>query len=176
MFITRSQTEINLDALQKAVLQKLAKLKDRAIYLIETETYRNFWQDWHATIVAVPDQVMKERYLGVESQLKNLSRFIEGFIMTSVDTKERLEFFVLAKAQEISSGDTERDYYWAMHIRQDQLIALIRVLSRLLDHLRILVKMPAAEVMDDPVILGLLEYSVEDQVYLEAEKVHEEAT
>jgi hypothetical protein len=59
-------------------------------------------------------------------------------------------------------------------IRHDQLIALIRVLNKLIGHMNRWVLMKPDKVMDDGVFWGLSEYPVEKQIYLEAEKVHQE--
>ena len=108
----------------------------------------------------------------MENQLTSLEQMIGVWIATALDSPERLEFFVLSKAEEIKSGDQQRDYFWALQIRHDQLVALVDVLRALAAHLHRYVKMDPTSVINDATFQGLTEYGIEKQIYLEAENIH----
>src|SRR5690606_33816058 len=104
----------------------------------------------------------------------HLPQYIESWIARSVDSNERFEFFIAAKAEEIKSGDQSRDYFWALQIRHDQLIAVVRVSSRLIEVLQKWITQSPDEVIDDELFHGLVETNLEEQIYLEAENIHKQ--
>src|SRR5690606_25371296 len=114
----------------------------------------------------------KELYLEVLNEIDTLPKYIQSWIDKSVDSPERFEFFVGSKAEEISTGDEKKDYFWAMQIRHDQLIAVTRVIGRLLEIIEKWVVLDPAAIYQEEVFQGLSEYSIEKQVYLEAENIH----
>lgn len=162
---------IDREALRQYVFSGLKNYRDRVEAVIFAERHRDFFNTLHGLILASPD---KDALLRVESQIKELPDFIETWIHTAVDTSERLEFFIASKATEIKSGDQNHDYFWALQIRHDQLVGLIRVLDVLVAYLEVWVTKKPEEVLADPVFLGISDHSVEKQVYYEAEKVHAE--
>lgn len=173
MFVSSSSV-VDKEALQEYVLKKLRESRDRADYLINSSHGATFWNEFHQEILNQRDSDNYQGLVNVEGQINKLSMFIDTWISNAVDTKERFEFFIMTKAQEIGSGDEQKDYFWAMQIRHDQLVGLVRVLTSFLNHLESIVQNGAIKALRDPVILGLIDYSIEDQVYLEAEKVHVE--
>lgn len=135
---------------------------------------RAFWD--------ISEQQAKKTLFGKESEMVGLvirqiiylPNYIQMWIDTAVDTTERFDFFVLTKAHELKSGDQEHDYFWAMQIRHDQMVALVNVLDMLLKKIKVWVSDIPQNMFDDPVFLGLIAVNIEDQVYLEAEKVYKE--
>lgn len=171
MFIDE-KSGVDREALRTHVLGELERMREALSQLLTGERYHGFWEGVHNSIVEIDDQQKKEPLLKVESQLKNLPEFIDTWIQSAVESSERFEFFVSAKAEDVASGDQQHDYFWALQIRHDQLVGLVTVLSTLLDHIKSWVEMEPREVVEDGVFLGLTEYSVEDQIYLEAEQIH----
>lgn len=173
LFIS-STSEVDKAALQAYALVKLKELGQRALGLMNEGSGLTFWPKLHVEIQNTTKGDAKEKMRRVEEQLKRLPLYIETWVKTAVDTPQRFDFFVMAKAHEISSGDKDRDYFWALQIRHDQIVALIRVLEMLLGHMEDWVKNPVKKMLNEPVFRGLMDYSIEDQVFLEAEKVHKE--
>lgn len=171
MFVDEN-SNIDKEALRSHVLEALERIKNEANRLISAPSVYTFWTGLHDQIASLEDTTFQDQARVVETQLKTLPVFIAKWMEMSVDSAERLDFFIASKAEEIKSGDRVRDYFWALQIRHDQLIALVRVLDRLLSVLRDWVKAAPDKVLDDPVFAGLCEYSIEDQVYLEAETIH----
>ena len=168
MFIDTEST-VDKEALREYVLQRLEKFEARASQLVAGGG--NFWEQLHNHIASQEEEQKTEAFK-VEAQIKELPAFISGWIQNSVETSERFEFFISTKAEEIQSGDQKHDYFWAMQIRHDQLIALLKVLETLLKHIKAWTLLEPEKVVEDSVFQGLKEYSIEDQIYLEAENIH----
>jgi hypothetical protein len=116
----------------------------------------------------------RQQALTVIDQLVHLPQFIQTWMSTALDSAQRFEFFIMTKAHELNSGDQQKDYYWALQIRHDQLVALVRVVEMLLDKMKLWASLRPAQVLDDPVFAGLTEYNVEQQIFLEAERIYKE--
>lgn len=170
LFIDKTQA-IDREALRVYVFDQLTKCKQLYKKLLTSEEGYRFIRKLH-DYIAERNDLDQNRYWQVEHQLSGLGEYLDTWVVTAIDSQERLDFFIRAKAAEISSGDAKRDYYWAMQIRHDQLVALVRVIELLLHHIKRFLQLEPSQVLEDPVFLGLVDYSIEEQVYLEAEKVH----
>jgi hypothetical protein len=170
LFIDKN-SNIDKDAMRLYVMAKLMTFRDEFNVLLKNHDHSAFWESLHNKIVSLPDDSEKNSYLKVESQILRLGDFIDTWIHTAVDSPERLEFFVQVKATEIRSGDAHHDYFWALQIRHDQLVAMVKVLETLREVISKWVNMPPEKVINSGVFQGLTEYSVEDQMYLEAENI-----
>ena len=118
--------------------KQLTEMKQQATYLLNQ--HASFWIEVHNKIIEREDREEKRVLLAVEQQMKHLPMFAKQWVETALDSKERFDFFVMTKAQEIGSGDNDKDYFWALTIRHDQIIALVRVLRLLIERLEALVK------------------------------------
>lgn len=165
---------IDREAMRLYTADTLGELRARAETLIFAPEHQSFWDALHNAIGAVPDKKQQKSLRRVEEELRGLTHFIDEWLHTAVDTSERLDLFVRVKAAELLTGDQDKDYYWAMRIRHDQLVALCRVLTLLLDQISAWVKQQANDVLEDAVFMGLTQYSLAQQVYLEAQQVHKE--
>lgn len=170
LYITDSN-HVNKEGLRVHVIERLNALEQEASFLLHDPRYHTFWNRLHDVIVTQESKESHADLLGVESQLRHVPQFIEAWKQMAVETPERFEFFVRSKAQEIASGDTDHDYYWALYIRHDQLLGLVGVLEQLLEYMRSWVEKPTETVIQDGVFLGIGEKSIEEQIFLEAEKV-----
>lgn len=174
MFTKNNYQSIDQEALRQYTANRLKQLKEQAFELTQDSTNISFWQQLHDHIALNTSDTEKSMLIKVESQLKHVSDFIQGWYDTAVDSPERLEFFIRSKAAELKSGDKDNDYYWAIQIRHDQLVGLIHVLEHLVKHLKRWIKLSPEQVLNDPVFQGMTRYTLEDQVYLEAQKVHKQ--
>ena len=170
LFVTK-QGEIDTSALVAYCESHLVALENEAQRYINGERHKAFWGQLQAMIFEKSGEE-KQELLRIERQLVHLPEVISQWHHLAVDSMERFNFFVAIKAKEIASGDEKRDYYWALQIRHDQLVALIEVMELLLGHIRRWVEMDASQVIGDGVFLGLETRSVEEQIYLEAERIH----
>lgn len=165
------ENDIDKEALRVFVSQQLLKLRDQYIELLEDEQYQQFWDQLHDLIATTKDD-QKEKREQLYQSFRVLPKYIQDWINKSVANQEMFEFFITSKAEEIKSGNQDHDYFWAIQIRHDQLVAVIHVLARLYQEMSHWVKLKPRSVLDHPVFLGLLDYSIDEQVYLEAEQLH----
>jgi len=171
MFVDEN-SDIDREALRLYILNELNRIKKLTQLYLTDDRYHSFWEAIHNYINQISEETKKQNLVQVESQLHNLPDFIDKWIHTAVDTDQRFEFFILAKAEDIKSGDQPHDYFWALQIRHDQLVGLIRVLNKLMEHIKRWTTLPADQVISDGVFLGMTVYSIETQIYLEAENIH----
>lgn len=175
MFIDQNSV-IDREALRTYTLKELNQIRELVLQKFEPKN-QSFWNKVHDAIVTTGlSDEDKKKYLHLEEQIQHLPDYIQRWINTAVDTQERIEFFIASKADEIKSGDAPRDYFWALQVRHDQLVALVRVLSNLNKELDRWLTLEPQLVLDDPIFQGLLEYDVEKQIYLEAENIHKSRT
>lgn len=165
--------KIQSEEVRHNTLTKLKAINEQLAYLWQGP-YRQFWIQLHHYLLHWEDPLERQNLLDVEAQLVTLPVFIETWIKTAVETPQTWEFFILTKAQEINSGDRDRDYFWALAIRRDQMVGLVRVLETLTTDIKVWVTKQPKDLVEDSVFLGLTEKNIEKQVYLEAEKVHRE--
>jgi len=168
-----THSQVDREALREYALKKLTLLSQQGHLLLNSSEYQSFWQTLHRHIVTLPEDE-KNPLLKIEAQLLNLPHFIEGWIHMAVDSEERFSFFIKSKAEGIKSGDEKKDYFWALQIRHDQIIGLLRVLETLLHIIDTWVHQSSEKVINDGVFLGLEVHTIEEQIYLEAEKVKTE--
>jgi hypothetical protein len=167
--------KVDLVKLRAEILVELQSLYTQADYALEKQTHKRFWEYFHQVIIReAGDEQEKIAWLDVEAQIQGLPHMIETWIRTAVESPERLEMFIRIKASEIKSLDEEKDYYLALGIRHDQLVGLVTVLKHLISHLHRFVLMRAEEVIEDEIFLGIEKHSIEEQIYLEAEKVYKQ--
>lgn len=173
MLFVDEKSNVDKEALRSFVLVELKKMQAEIDGILGGENKKK-WKK-------IQDEIVRENKGGkwdeikeVLADLEGMSGFVTEWIETAVESPERFEFFILSKAEEIAGGDQAHDYYWALQIRHDQLVALVQVLEALIPKMKELLEMKPREVASDPVFKGLMKYSVEDQVYLEAKKIQEE--
>ena len=158
--------------LRQYVFDQLVQLKKTAeVVCVEKQI---FWDKVKLLVTTELYDEEREKATIVLNQLTHLPHYIQMWVETSVDTSERFDFFVMTKAHELMSGDQSKDYFWALQIRHDQLMALVQVLTLLIGQMKMWVKKDANKLLDDPIFSGLTDMGIEDQVYLEAEKIYKE--
>lgn len=164
-------SRIDKESLRQYALGELTRLEQTAEKLVTGERYHGFWEGLHAVIGLEYKDREKERLLAVESQLKNLNNFVRTWISTAVESSEAFEFFIQTKATEIRSGDEKKDYFWALQIRHDQLIALVGVTTEIIKLMEEWVAKQPSEVVKDEKFVEMTKRNVEQRVYYEAEEI-----
>lgn len=167
-----SNSVVDKEGLRLFVLNQLTIMKLKAEELCVERA--DFWKRLRLVITDTLLESEQEKALRAVDQLIGLPYYISTWIETAVDSAERFGFFVMTKAHELKSGEQDKDYFWALQIRHDQLVALVRVLEILLDTMKLWVSLRPEKVLDDPLFSGLTEFGLEEQVFLEAEKIYNE--
>jgi hypothetical protein len=170
-FFLRSDGTVDTEALVTETKETLTQIKQKIELVLNSDKGQR-WLNELTNILAFRTEGDKEELMTVKKQLSELPEFCQQWIDLAVANNETFIFFVRTKAQEIFSNDTKKDYYLALYIRHDQLVALIRVLTNLTVELERLVELPVSQVIKDPIFYGLVDYALEKQIYLEAEAVY----
>lgn len=165
---------IDKEQLRVWVWSQISELLIQVDYLLHADRYTQFWQDLHHFIVSHYTERSKQDRLDAESQLIAQDSYLETWKSLALDTAESMELFIRTKAAEIHSGNDRYDYYWALNMRYDQLIALVRVEKALINAIERFVITQPEKVVVDTTFLRLIDYPVEKQIFLEAEKVMKE--
>lgn len=167
----KSDGTVDTDALIKETRRVLTQIKQEVEMVLNSDKGQR-WLNELTNTLAFNASDNKEALVTVKNQICELPEFCQQWIDLAVANNETFVFFVRTKAQEIYSSDTQKDYYLALYIRHDQLVALIRVLTKLVKELKRWLELPASKVIFDPVFVGLVDYALEKQIYLEAEAIY----
>ncbi|MFC1653979.1 hypothetical protein ACFL1M_03995 [Patescibacteria group bacterium] len=170
MIFINEKNIVQKESLRVYVLGQLEKNKNLLSSLLDN----SFWQDLHNSIGSLDEGGLKERSRKAESQAISLPSFIESYVKTALDSPERFDLFVKIKASELEGDDQEYNYFWALQIRHDQVLALVRAIEDVVGVVLELVKKSPNEALNNNDFLSLAESSIEDRVYVEAEKVYKE--
>jgi len=121
----------------------------------------------------------KLRDFGITKQIKNTEEAfrnifslldqIDLWYQKSVRDKPTFEFFIRSKAAELNSGDQIKDYYHALMIRHDQLLAVVFYFSQALFYLRQSLEKTPKHFFDSQSFKYFATCSSENQIYLVAE-------
>lgn len=170
MIFVNKNSAIDKESLRTYALNKLLNDRDMMQVLIA----KPIWEKLHNVVGSEKNKIQLEKYRRSQSQLLGLCGFIDAYIKTSLDSMERFELFVQIKALELISKDQQNDYFWALQIRHDQVVAVVEVIEKIVRLTNSWSSMSVDEILQDKEYVKLSYTSVEDQVYLEAERVYKE--
>ena len=118
--------QLDSEALRCFALETLQKLAKRSEQCISSAQCSQQWRQVDDRAVVGNHKHWTAGY----NQVQELGTAIAFWIKEAVESEQRWNFFVLEKATEISSGDRDRDYYHALMIRHDQILAACLVLEQ----------------------------------------------
>jgi hypothetical protein len=170
MIFVDKNSAIDKESLRIFALDKLKDNKD----LLQVLMTKPVWEKLHNLIGSQENKLKLINYRKSQSQLLGLGGFIDSYIKTALDSSERFELFVQVKAVELKSKDQQHDYFWALQIRHDQVVAIVEVIEKIVRLVDSWSEMNAKDILEDEEYLKLAHTSIEDQVYLEAERVYKE--
>lgn len=170
MIFVDKNSAIDKESLRTYALNKLLNYKD----MMQALMVKPIWEKLHNAVGSEKNKLQLEKYQKSQSQLLGLSGFIDSYIKTALDSAERFELFVQVKAIELLSKDQNNDYFWALQIRHDQVVAIVEVIEKIVRLVDSWSKMSVDEILKDEEYIKLAHTSIEEQVYLEAERVYKE--
>ena len=170
MIFVDKNSAIDKESLRIYALNKLLNSRDMMQALIA----KPIWEKLYNAVSVEENKLRLDTYRKSQSQLLGLCGFIDSYIKTALDSAERFEFFVQVKALELISKDQNNDYFWALQIRHDQVVAVVGVIEKIIRLVSSWSRMSVDEILSDEEYLKLAHTSIEDQVYLEAERVYKE--
>lgn len=174
MLFIDAKSNVDKEALRQHVLTELESYLVRAEAVIHGEQEQHYWHAVHNLIGLINNSQERGKWLKAELQLVNLDQFIKGWLSTAVESSERFEFFILSKAEEIASGDQQHDYFWALQIRHDQLVALVDVTDQWLIKMEKMVKKAPKSALTSSGLKPLIQRPIEEEIYLKAEEINQE--
>ena len=104
--------------------------------------------------------------------ITTLDKQVQYWIKEGVETPQRFEFFILSKAAQLNSGDQNRDYYHAMLIRHDQLLAVNHVLGQAIKHITNCLKLPQQEIRNSDDFRFFYLRTIEERIFKTAQLIY----
>lgn len=166
-----TEGKLDKEALRLFTLSELTALQTE-LYPLYSHDSGGFFDKLHDAI-ALANKENLPVYKIIESQLSSLPEFISSFIQTALDSRERLEFFIQVKANEIVDGDQHHAYFWAQMIRHDQLLATYLVLKDVAALIKRWSLLTPSEILTSKAFLTLATETIEDRIYLKAKALSE---
>lgn len=160
---------LDKEALRVYVLDRFRELHRRVDYLLSNPTYKKHWLAIHDKLLSNGNDDDKQAV----NEISNLHELIEEWIGHFVDTPERLEFSVQTKAMEISSGDQQADYFYALTARHDQLLCAVEVFDRAVENLSDILQLPTDEAIKSGKLDFFRKQPVKELIFKLAGKVYE---
>jgi len=157
------------ERLRTYVYDQLQTIQARVDNLIYSNDKTEFWQKVHDLAYLSKDT----QAISSINQIFLISKSIKEIISQYLKDSYTLELSIKLKAAEISSGDAKKDYYLAMKIRNDQLLAYLYVFSESLNMLDNCLLYQPQEILKHPSFLFFGIKSIDDRVYEIAQKLYE---
>lgn len=126
-FISGDDNKINKHYLRKYVNDELNQFIAWTDFLLNNPEYKNKWRLLHDYIQSHSERSEYQKWQFGISEMFSLTEQITGWLNDHVDSEERMEFSIASKAAEISSGNEMFDYFQAMLVRHDQLLACVEI-------------------------------------------------
>lgn len=170
MIFVNKNSAIDKESLRTYALNKLSNNRD----MMQALMAKPIWEKLHNAVGSEENKIQLAKYRKSQAQLLGLCGFIDSYIKAALDSSERFELFVQVKAIELKSKNQRNDYFWALQIRHDQVVASVEVVEKIVKLVNSWSKMSVDEILKDKEYINLAHTSIEDQVYLEAERVYKE--
>ncbi len=137
--------KIDKEKLRIFVKEKLTSQLAWVTYWLHGTAYLHNWNRL-ADYIASHDKDPKSKswQKGLD-QIMALADTIRGWNAEHCESAERMEFSIASKAAELATGNDDQDYYTALTIRHDQLLACIQVMDEAIKNLGKLVKLDSME-------------------------------
>ena len=152
-------------------LERLQTLHRQIDFLANNPATSQHWNELRDFAV-IQLSIADGHAVAIFDQILSLHEIIEAWITDHVDSPERFEFSVLSKAAEISSGNDDADYFNALIIRHDQLLAAVTVFETAVKYWQELLKMQPNEAIHSKQLTFFEENSIEGWIYACAQKMY----
>ncbi len=171
-FVTDRQT-IDKEKLRQYVFQSLSDCHTEADYLINNPENKNHLHQINDLLAQHQQPEIRQLGLTAMERINQLHKEVESWINDNVDSPERFEFSIQAKATEISSGNQDYDYWAALTIRHDQLLAAVVIFEEALAKLSSLIHTEPAEAVNSPDLKYFAEHTSPERIFKAAEEIYQ---
>jgi len=169
---TNPDNSINKPALYQFISQTFDKHRKWADYLLTSPDNTTHWKNLHDYIISNTKSDDHPWQIGWQN-LQNLIEQLDGWFNDHVAEPATFDFSIKQKAVEIGSGDENYDYYMALTIRHDQLLAAVQTFSISLQHLAWIVECPdAKEIVDSQHFQYFINNDTESRIFQLAEQMY----
>lgn len=156
--------------LRRSVKKRLNTLHRELNALEAGEEYHRFRESLLRLLPQL-EQPEKKRVLGSYRQVTSLVAYLEQWLNTALSDKEAFEMFIRHKAEEFQSGDVEHDFYEALLMRRDQLLAVTAEAELLTERIKVWMKLEAGVLVKEPEFIGLSSEPLEKRIYHTAQEI-----
>ncbi|NMC36183.1 hypothetical protein GYA49_04005 [Candidatus Beckwithbacteria bacterium] len=153
------------EKLRLYVLRVLQSSRQQLEHYIYTPIHEPFWNQVHDSAIASSNDSWKTSI----TEIKSLGKQIDFWINEAVSSPQRMEFFILQKATELSSGNQNKDYFLALMIRNDQLLAVVTVFQEAVEHIKNCLSFDVQTIFDSPDFNFFAQKSIEKRIFEMAE-------
>jgi len=160
---------LNKEDLRLYASQQLQTLQQQIQQLILTNENNLFWTKIK-DLAALSGNIQNQKAI---EQILALPNSINLFIKDNVSSAQSFEFYIKSKAAEIGSNDPIKDYYLAMKIRNDQILAYIYVFSQSVNNINTCLLFKPHEILTQPSFLYFGINDIENYIYETAQKLYE---
>ncbi|MGI5828412.1 MAG: hypothetical protein ACOX6V_05325 [Patescibacteria group bacterium] len=162
------ENKLQKEQLRTYVLQQLTTIRKEFDYYLHTPNMSDLWNQ----VGNLSSFTTNRTYQDACRRVLNLTNEIDFWIKECVSSEQHLEFFILSKASELNSGDKDRDYYNALLIRHDQLLAVTEVFKTALDNLKACSKLPSNCIIHSKEFEYFIEKDLKTRIFELAEEFY----
>lgn len=140
---------VDKEALREFVWESFTRDHAWAEFLLTSPTHKQTWDNLHDYVMSL-DSKKKEIFESGLDTILQLHEVIHEWMKTKIDSGERMEFWITSRAAAIASGDELGDYFAALAMCHDDLLAAVLVFQEALEKLAILMEMDdAREILEN---------------------------
>mgnify|MGYP001213456277 CR=1 FL=1 len=166
--------KIDKEKLRLFVNQKLSSQLAWVTYWLHGTAHLHNWNRLADFIASHDRDPKSQNWQKGLDQIMGLPATIRGWNSDHCESIERLEFSIASKAAELATGDDNQDYYTALTIRHDQLLACTQVMDTAIENLGQLVKLDNMEEMIQSEPFGwFMNKDIDTYIYESAREVYE---
>ncbi len=161
--------QLDKETLRNFILEHFTIIHHKFELLIQLGDKQQFWNQVRDLAYISKQDIA----ISAINQIHSLPGHITHRIKENVDSPQAFELFIQLKAAEISSGDKMKDYFLAMKIRNDQLLACLYVYTQSITQLEFCISFLPSDVLQHPAFIYFGEKSIEDRIYEIAQKMYD---
>lgn len=150
--------------------EQLTIIQKRLNYLLLLDGKPDFWDKVKNLTYLAQDDLARKAI----DQINQIPKSLSHLMLTTTQDSQTFEIYILLKAAEISSGDPKKDYYVAMKIRNDQILASVYIYSQACNHISNCLNYLPHDLLKHTSFLYFGEKSLDDRIYEVAQKFYED--
>lgn len=164
-------SKVDTEALRMYVLRHLTDAHERMQYIRHNPILQESWRDIKDSILS-QGTAGNEAWVRTVAEVESVDKKLHEWMEDHVDSKEDFDFSVQAKAVEINSGNQDYDYFMALLIRHDQLLATVLVYEEVIKKFETILQIHEKNLADIPEWAYLAEKTIDERIFEMAEEMY----